>query len=222
MLFDDAAADYERIYQLAFKDPKWMEKVAEIRARQGRADDVVAALKIALIDVGPDNAAKYFEVARQLEAWGMLTQARGFAEQGVNATGADLLVSPEQQSGARVYARIMTRLRQQEKAYATLQSALADAAAVLPVLKEQLARQGIAAITDKEWRDRTQDNRVRSARDGMRSALSEMGSAVSTYFTPEEKVAFAKFAETRRAAHEPGGRRRFRGPAGAERGTRRA
>ena len=110
-----------------------------------------------------------------------------------------MLVTPEQQSGARVYARIMTRLRQQEKAYATLQSALADASAVLPVLKEQVARQGIAAITDKEWRDRAQDNRVRSARDGMRSALSEMGTAVSTYFTPEEKVAFAKFAETRRA-----------------------
>jgi len=199
MRFDEAATDYERVYQLAFKDPKWMEKVAEIRARQGRADDVVAALKIALIDVGPDNAGKYFEVARRLEAWGMLTEARIFAEQGVSTAGADVLVAPEQQSGARVYARIMTRLRQQEKAYSTLQSALSDASAVLPVLKEQLARQGIAAITDREWRDRTQENRVRSARDGMRSALSEMGAAVSTYFTPGEKVAFAKFAGTRRA-----------------------
>ncbi len=33
----------------------------------------------------------------------------------------------------------------------------------------------------------------------MRLALSEMGNAVATYFTPEEKVVFAKFAETRRA-----------------------
>ena len=54
----------------------------------------------------------------------------------------------------------------------------------------------------------------------MRSALNEMGAAVSTYFTPEEKVAFAKFAETRRAGMSLGGRRRFRRPAGAERGTR--
>ncbi len=198
MRLDEAAADYERVYQLAFKDPKWMEKVAEIRARQGRADDSVAALKIALIDVGPENSEKYFEVARRLESWGMLTQARGFAEQGVSTSGADLLTTAEQQSGARTYARIMTRLRQQEKAYATLQSAL-DEASVLPVLKEQLTRQGIAAITDKEWRERTQENRVRIARDGMRSALSEMGSAVSNYFTPEEKVAFARFAETKRA-----------------------
>ena len=155
--------------------------------------------EIALIDVGPDNAGKYFEVARRLEAWGMLTQARSFAEQGIGAAGADLLVMPEQQSGARVYTRIMTHLRQQEKAYATLQSALGDASAILPVLKEQVARQGIAAITDREWRDRTQENRLRAARDGMRSTLNEMGATVSTYFTPEEKVAFVKFAETRHA-----------------------
>jgi cellulose synthase operon protein C len=199
MRLDEAATDYERTYQLAFKDPKWMEKVAEIRARQRRADEVVAALKIALIDVGPENAGEYFEVARRLEAWGLLTQARSFAEQGVSAAGADLLITPEHQSGAKVYARIMTRLRQQEKAYATVQGALADASALFPVLKEQVARQGIAAITDKEWRDRARENRVRSARDGMRSALSEMGVVVSTYFTPEEKVAFAKFAEARRA-----------------------
>ena len=87
MRFDEAAGDYERIYQLAFKDPKWMEKVAEIRARQGRADDAVAALKTALIDVGPENSEKYFEVARRLESWGMLTQARVFAEQGVSTAG---------------------------------------------------------------------------------------------------------------------------------------
>ena len=142
---------------------------------------------------------KYFEVARRLESWGMLDQARTFAEQGVSATGADLLATGELQSGARTYARIMTRLRQQEKAYTTLQGVLDEASSSLPVLKEQLARQGIAAVTDREWRNRTRENRVRIARDGLRSALNEMGSAVSIYFTPEEKVAFAQFAETRRA-----------------------
>ena len=222
MRFDDAAADYERVYQLAFKDPKWMEKVAEVRARQGRADDVVAALKIALIDVGPDNAAKYFEVARRLEAWGMLTQARSFAEQGVQIAGADLLATPEQQSGARTYARIMTRLRQQEKAYATLQSALADASSVLPVLKEQVARQGIAAITDSEWRDRTQENRVRTARDGMRSASQRNGSCGFHLLHSRRKSCFRKVRRSHARRNEPGGRRRFRCPSGAKRRTGRA
>ncbi len=199
MRFDDAAADYERVYQLAYKDPKWMEKVAEVRARQGRADDVVAALKAALIDGTPENAGKYFEVARRLESWEMLNQSRTFAEQGITTAGADFLATAEQQSGAKLYARVMTRLRQQEKAYATLQTALSEASSALPVIKEQVAREGIAAITDREWRERTQENRVRTARDGMRAALSEMGNTVAAYFTPEEKVVFAKFAETTRA-----------------------
>jgi predicted Zn-dependent protease len=199
MRFDDAVTDYERVYQLAYKDPKWMEKVAEVRARQGRTDDVLAALKAALIDGTPENTGKYFEVARRLESWGMVSQARSFAEQGINTAGADFLATAEQQSGAKLYARVMTRLRQQEKAYSTLQTALSAASSALPVIKEQVAKEGIAAITDREWRERTQENRVRIAREGMRAALSEMGNTVAAYFTPEEKVAFAKSAETKRA-----------------------
>jgi cellulose synthase operon protein C len=200
MRFDDVASDYQRIYELAFKDPKWMEKVAEVRARQGRVDDAVAALKVALVEGTPETADKYFEVARRLEAWGMLTQARSFAEQGIAIAGADLLSTVQQQTGASLYARIMTRLRQQKKAYVTLQNALNDSSSALPLFKEQLAREGIAAITDREWRERAQENRVHTARESMRIALSEMGSTAATYFTPEEKVAFATFAESKRVA----------------------
>jgi len=200
MRFDDAVADYQRVYPLAYKDPKWMEKVAEIRARQAKPDDVVAALKAALIDGRPEGAAKYFEAARRLQQWGMLTQARTFAEQGVHAAGPDLLASTEQHDGAKLYAAIMTRLRLQEQAYATLQGALEAASSSLPVIEQQVAKEGIAAVTDKEWRERTRETRIQTARDGMRAALQEMGSTVASYFTPEEKVAFAKFAETKRAA----------------------
>ena len=45
MRFDDAASDYEHIYQLAYKDPQWMEKIAGVRARQGENEEVVAALQ---------------------------------------------------------------------------------------------------------------------------------------------------------------------------------
>ncbi|MGA2906043.1 MAG: hypothetical protein ABSD98_19630, partial [Candidatus Korobacteraceae bacterium] len=121
MRFDEAAADYEHIYQLAYKDPQWMEKVASVRARQGKTKEVVAALQAALIDGRPDNPGNYFEVARRLESWGMLDQARTYAEQGVNKAGADLLASSDHLTGLRTYVRIMTRLRRQEAAYATLQ-----------------------------------------------------------------------------------------------------
>ena len=198
MRFDDAAADYQRIYELAFKDPKWMEKVAEVRARQGRTDDVVAALKGALIDGTPETAEKYFEVARRLESWSMLSQARSFAETGVATAGPELLAVSQHQSGVKLYVRIMTHLREQEKAYTTIQSALNDASATAPVIKEQIAREGIAAITDREWRQRKQEDRVRTSRDGMRAALNEMGTTVATYFTPEEKASFATFVKSKR------------------------
>ena len=197
MRFDDAASDYEHIYQLAYRDPQWMEKVAAVRARQGKEDAVVAALQAALIDGRPENAANYFEVARRLESWGMLTAARTFTERGIKTAGPDLLAAPEYQGGAKTYVRIMTRLRQPEQAYSTMQNALANAASNWPVLKEQVEKQGIAAVTDQRWRDRVLQTRINTARDGMAAVLGEMGNTVNTYFTPEERTAFASFAEAK-------------------------
>jgi predicted Zn-dependent protease len=199
MRFDDAVSDYERLYQLAYKDPKWMQKVAEVRARQGRTEDAVAALKTALIDVGPERAESCFEVARRLETWNMLAQAREFAEKGVNLAGSDLLSSPDHREGAKLYTRLMTRLRLQDQAYPTLQAMLAAASSVLPVIKEQVAKQGIAAVTDQEWRQRTRQTRVENARGGMHDALAEMGATVGRYFTPEEKISFMQYARSIRA-----------------------
>jgi len=199
MRFDEAAADYARIYELAYKDPQWMEKVATVRARQGKTKEAVAALQTALIEGRQENAGNYFEVARRLENWGMLDQARAFAEQGVNKAGADLLASSEHHAGARIYIRIMTRLRQYEPAYATLQKALADSTATLPVLQEQVEKEGVTGISDAKWRENRRRTRMETARNGMTGALQELGSAVNTYFTPEERLAFAHFAESKRA-----------------------
>ena len=212
MRFDDAAADYERIYQLAYKDPQWMDKVAAVRARQGRTKDVVSALNTALIEGRPENAANYFEVARRLEGWGILDEARGFADQGVSKAGADLLASAENHGGAKLYVRIMTRLRQQEQAYATLQRALDDSANSLAVLEEQMQNKGFAAITDAQWRQNLRRNRIETARSGMAESLVEMGSAVSTYFTPEERLSFAHFAESKRNAMSDADAERFAVP----------
>jgi len=198
MRFDDAASDYERIYQLAYKDPQWMEKVAAVRARQGNEKEVVAALQAALIDGRPENAANYFEVASRLESWGMLTEARTFAERGIKTAGPDLLAAVENHAGAKTYVRIMSRLRQHEQACVIMQNALADASSNLPVLKEQVEKQGIAAVTDAQWRERVRQTRINTARNGMAAVLEEMGGTVKTYFTPEERVAFASFAESKR------------------------
>jgi len=199
MRFDDAAAAYHQIYLLSYKDPQWMQKVAEIRARQGRTAEAVAALKTALIEGKPTRPDNYFEAARRLESWGMLDQARAMAEQGLAAAGDDLLASNANHSGAALYAEIMTRLRHPDVAYTRLQGAFVAASSQLPVIEQQVATQGIAAATNSAWRARTLQNRIQTAREGMRAALAAMGNAVATYFTPEEKVSFAQFVKSMKA-----------------------
>ena len=198
MRFDEAAADYQHIYQLAYKDPQWMEKLAAVRARQGKTKDAVAALQAALIDGRPESAKNYFDVAQRLETWGMLTEARAFAEQGVAKAGPDLLATADHHPGARIYVRIMTRLRQHDAAFTALQKALEDSTANLPVLKEQVEKVGVAGLTDAQWREHVRLTRMQTGRTGMQSALQEMGNTVNTYFTPEEHMAFAHFAESKR------------------------
>jgi hypothetical protein len=76
-----------------------------------------------------------------------------------------------------------------------LQNAFSLASSSLPVIKEQIAREGIAAAKDTEWRQRQKETRIENARQGMHDALVEMGGAAALYFTPEEKVSFARFAQ---------------------------
>jgi len=197
--FDEAVRDYEHLYQLTYKDPQWMEKIAEARARQGRNADAVSALKTALIDGTPERADKYFEVARRLEVWNLLEAAKNFAEQGASVAGDELLASPENHEGAKLYARILTRLRQHDKAYSRLQDAMKAASNSFPVVEQQVAKQGIAAISDKQWREHVLATRQQNARTGMRAALAEIGSTAARYYTPEEKQTFASFAETLRS-----------------------
>jgi predicted Zn-dependent protease len=123
MRFDDAIKSYSRLYELAYQNPAWMEKVAELQARQGRTDAAVAALKKALIEGRPEKPAVFFAVAERLAGWNLLDQARQFAERGVALAGKDLLVRPEDFAGAVAYATILTHLRDYGTAYAGLRVA---------------------------------------------------------------------------------------------------
>ena len=58
--FDDAAATYAKLYDLNYHNSQWMEKVAEIRARQGRNDEAVAALRRALMEGRPAASGSFF------------------------------------------------------------------------------------------------------------------------------------------------------------------
>ena len=141
--FEDAAGTYAKLYDLNYHNSQWMEKVAEIRARQGRNDEAIAALRRALMEGRPQRAEVFFAMAEKLESWGLVAQAREYAEQGVSAAGDDLLT--DFPSGAQLYARIETRMRAYDKAYGKIENP------------------------------------------------ASIGKDVATYFTPEEKEAFATF-----------------------------
>ncbi|MDP8982529.1 MAG: hypothetical protein M3O35_18280 [Acidobacteriota bacterium] len=116
--FDEAAADYAKLYELNYHNGHWMEKVAEARARQGKNDEGVAALRIALIEGRPQRPDIFFDMAARLESWNLLNPARESAEKGVALAGSALLT--EYASGARQYAHIMTRLRRHDAAWKRL------------------------------------------------------------------------------------------------------
>lgn len=199
MRFDDAIADYQRVYQLSYKAPQWMEKIATLRARQGNVAETQAALEAVLINGRPENPSNYFEVARRLESWGMLPQARAFAEKGTHAAGDDLLTTASYDAGVKTYARLMTRLRQYDAAYQVLEKALKASGSTLPVITQQVRQQGLAALTNSQWRQGVRRARIETARNEFAAALREMAATEDTYFTPEERMAFAHFAEAKRA-----------------------
>lgn len=159
MRFDDALASYRKIYDLTYRDPQWMRKVAEVYARQGKTDAAVRALREALIEGRRERPGPFFEAARILDSWNMLDPARRFAERGVELAGANLLADYSYAREAQIYARVMTRLRAHETAYARFEKMAVDDA----------------------------------SRSGLETLLADMGAAVNTYFTPEEKASFEAF-----------------------------
>ncbi|HKF22421.1 MAG TPA: hypothetical protein VKE93_12685 [Candidatus Angelobacter sp.] len=199
MRFDEAASDYSKLYELTYHDSHWMEKVAEVRARENKTDLVVEALRTAFIDGHPEAPGKYFTVAERLEGWGMLAPARTYAEKGIAAAGSDVLAGSENHNGARTYTRIMTRLRQQEAAYQKLQAGL-EGAKQLPSLLQQVAKNGLEAVTNRELRDNLLRTRNEAARSGMAACMREMGATADRYFTPEEKLAFARSLEAKNSS----------------------
>lgn len=204
---DDACKEYERLYVLSYRNPDWMVKIAEARARQGRKEETVKALERAWIEGHPPSAVNYFRAARQLESWDMLEESLRFAELGVKAEGDSLLAGSDagnshddDADGVVVYARLMTRLRKPEVVLSKLDEAR-KAAALSPnspsLVVEQVEKQGLASVTDGEWRKRRIEQRMQTMKQRFRSAAVEMGKTAGLYFTPEEKQAFAKLVDAR-------------------------
>ena len=197
--FDAACADYERLYLLSYKDAQWMEKDALARAREGKPELAVKALETAWIEGRPTAASNYFQVAEELEGWGMLAQAQPFVEKGVALAGDDLLVNGE---GLNTYVQLMGRKRKAPEAMDALLKMLVNVGSspwAPAVVMAQVQQKGLAALTDEDWRKQRVERRKFTARDNFRKALQELSSVAATYYTPEEKLAYAKLLDARSA-----------------------
>ncbi len=207
---DRAATDFERLYLLSYHDPAWMVRLAELRARQQRPAEAVKALQAAYLDGHTRTATDLFTVAAKLEQWNLLNEARTFADQGASAAGSELLtpptvyVYPEPETGAAIYARIYARAGHADLALDTLTKArkAADVSATSPsVLAAELARQNISDDEATAFRQNFAKQHRDTADRNLRLAVTALGQAVQTYYTPEQKQAFATQLD---ALHEPG------------------
>ena len=122
--FDDAAVSAEKLYELTYRNSQWMDKLAELRARQGQTVAAVTALNRAWIEGRSDKAQNFLTVAERLESWGMLAEARKFAEDGLKRARNEGIVT---------YGRILTRQRDYEAALTSLTSV--DSGATARVLQ---------------------------------------------------------------------------------------
>jgi len=201
--FDEACADFERLYVLSYKDPAWMVKEAELRARQGRSADAILALETAWVTGRPPAAKNEFMVAAQLEKWNMLTQAGDYAVRGLKLAGEDLLLPSNtgtDAADAATYARIEARLGQPEKALTTLLAAR-KSAQVLPDSATPTADDFInAKLSVGDWRRMETDRRRGIAAAQFQSGMRGIGTTIGMYDTPEQKLAYAQILEAHRRA----------------------
>ena len=201
--FEAACADYDRIFALTYKDPQWMQKAALARARQGKPDLAVKALEAAYLDGRTPTPDAYFTVARELAQWNLLAQADPFAAKAVALAGDDLATKPSLNGDATFYASLLARERKSADAIAFFARLRDDAAAASSsspaVVKQQVAEQGLAAVTDAEWRRHLLETRREQAATTFANALHSVASTAAEFYTPEEQDALAKLLDSQRA-----------------------
>jgi cellulose synthase operon protein C len=123
LLFEPALEAFEKLYELSYEEPRWMEKIGELHVRLGDAAAAESAVRKARIDGRPARPASFFDAARLLADWGLDEPAWRLAEEGVSLAGNRLF--PEHLGGAALYARLATRLRRHDAAWARLRAATA-------------------------------------------------------------------------------------------------
>jgi hypothetical protein len=198
---EPAADDFNRLYLLSYKDPTWMVRLAELRARQQRPADAVKALETAWITGQPVSAANQFRVAEQLARWNLLSQAETFAAQGAKLAGNNLLANSGQPAQ---YVRILTRVGKPDQALTTLAAvyhATEPDQPFPPEIAAQYAQTGVSAKDLARDLHNFNETRRQTARAQLDQAVNAIGQTIQTYATPEQTLAYAQSLDKLHAAN---------------------
>jgi thioredoxin-like negative regulator of GroEL len=106
LLLDRAVASCQTLYDLSYRDPQWMRKSAELKARLGHREDAIRDLRTAIIGSAKETPETMMMVAQQLDVWNYAAEAASYAER----------VDPAAEHiDAGSWARILMRGRKSEK-----------------------------------------------------------------------------------------------------------
>lgn len=176
-LLDFAAAvqTNQRLYELSYKNPTYLQKIADLEARLGRKTEAVDALKKAYAAEGGLPAPQYFAMVDTLNRWGFLEETKPlidegwkrFTERGASdAMGGRNLLRPA--------VEVSVKRRDAQNTLYALRAEYQR----LDGIKEQPG--GTQAYANLEI---------------IEQAFLDLGRAIDTYFTPEEKLGFQTFLQ---------------------------
>jgi len=117
MRFHDAMGSYSRLYDLTYRDPQWMVKVAEMHARSGQPAEAVKSLQSAIIGARTETADADLEIARCLADWHILPDAVQYLDRAASLAGTSLF---QNYFDLRLYAQVMATAQRMDTVLAKL------------------------------------------------------------------------------------------------------
>jgi len=176
-LLDSASAvqTNQRLYELSYKNPSYLLKIADLEARLGRKAEAVDALKKAYAAEGGLPAPQYFAMVDTLNRWGFLEEAKPLIDEGwkrfTKRSASDAM-------GGRNLLRSAVEVSVKRRDAQNTLHALRTEYQRLDHVKEQPG--GTQAYGNLEI---------------IQQAFLDLGKAINAYFTPEEKLGFQAFLQ---------------------------
>ncbi len=173
--FASAVQTHQRLYELSYKNPSYLLKIADLEARLGRKAEAVDALKKAYNAEGGLPAPQYFAMVDTLNRWGFLEEAKPLIDEGwkrfTERSATDAM-------GSRNLLRSAVEVSVKRR----------DAQNTLHALRTEYQRLDRA-------KDQPGGTQAYANLEIVQQAFLDLGKGIHTYFTPEEKLGFQTFLQ---------------------------